>query len=311
MPSIAVLHGKEGTFPYDLIAYIEDNAPKGVSIDRIEIGAVASSDKLPYDVIVDRISHCVPFYREVMRHACLTGVYVINNPFRAVPEKFFGNSVALKLGIDVPETVVLPMKEWPDYIENGDLLNLQYPLDWSSIVEKTGFPAVLKPVFGGGWRDVYIVNDMDELFSFYDRSGRKLMMLQQFINYTDYLRAIVVGKKYVRLAYFDPRHKAEPSIKAYPERELPFSNDFTDSLIEKSCRLCRALDYDVNSVEWAVRDGKAYAIDFCNQVPDARRDVINPKNYDWFVEKMGDFAIECALKKPRLSLWNSLDECMF
>ena len=306
--SIAVLHGDEGTFPYDLISYLENKAPSNISIKEICIGSVYSSDNFEYDVIIDRISHCIPFYREVMRLAFLTGAYVISNPFRTNPEKFFANSVALRIGVNVPETVILPSKEWADYIKKTDLANLKYPLDWEGIIKTVGFPAVLKPVYGGGWRDVNIVNSLDELFYFYDKSGKKLMMLQEFINYSDYIRAFVVGKKYVRLSIFEPLHKKDITLKAYPEKEISLNGDIINEMKEKSCLLCDVLDYDVNSVEWAIKDGKAYAIDFCNQVPDARKEVINNINYKWFVSKLGDFAIECALEKPCLNIWKSFEK---
>ena len=36
-------------------------------------------------------------------------------------------------------------------------------------------------------------------------------------------------------------------------------------------KLCRALGYDLNTVEFAVEDGVPYAIDFLNPAPDADR----------------------------------------
>ena len=308
--SIAILHGKEGAFPYDLLAYIEDNAPKNISVERLDIGAVASSDIFHYDVIIDRISHCIPFYREVMKHAFLYNSYVISNPFRTNPEKFFANTLALRLSIDVPETILLPSKEWPDFVENGDLTNLKYPLDWDELLNKIGFPAVLKPVFGGGWRNVNIVNNKEEFLYYYDKSGKTLMMLQEYIHYSKYIRTFVIGKKYIKHSLFDPGHKQEPSLTPYPKGNISLELQLENKITQDSKRLCQALDYDVNTIEWAIKDGRAYAIDFCNQVPDARQKIINSENYNWLVKNLGDFAIESSLDKCVINTWKSLSEEM-
>lgn len=308
--TIAILHGKEGSFPYDLLYYIEENAPKNISVEHLAIGEVASSDIFHYDVIIDRISHCIPFYREIMKHAFLYKSYVISNPFRTNPEKFFANTLAMRLGIDVPETVLIPSKEWPDFVENEDLLNLKYPIDWDEIIAKIGFPAVLKPVFGGGWRDVNIVNTKEEFLYYYDRSGKKLMMLQEYIDYSDYIRTFVIGKKYVRHSLFEPNHKKDSSLLPYPPGEVSLDSKLKSKISENSKRLCMALDYDVNTLEWAVKDGKAYAIDFCNQVPDARKEIINRANYNWLIEKLGTYAIDCSLSEKKNDMWHYIYEEM-
>ena len=62
--------------------------------------------------------------------------------------------------------------------------------------------------------------------------------------------------------------------------------------------LCRALGYDLNTVEFAVQDGVPYAIDFLNPAPDADYNSVGPDNFDWIVSSVADFAIEEALKEP-------------
>ena len=43
--------------------------------------------------------------------------------------------------------------------------------------------------------------------------------------------------------------------------------------------LCRALGYDLNTVEFAVQDGIPYAIDFLNPAPDADFHSVGPDNF--------------------------------
>jgi len=54
------------------------------------------------------------------------------------------------------------------------------------------------------------------------------------------------------------------------------------------------LGYDFNTVEFAVREGIPYAIDFCNPAPDADLYSIGQENFDWIVENAANMAIERA-----------------
>ena len=59
-------------------------------------------------------------------------------------------------------------------------------------------------------------------------------------------------------------------------------------------KLCHALGYDFNTVEFAVRDGIPIAIDFCNPAPDADINSVGQVNFDWIVENAAEMAIEKA-----------------
>src|SRR5437016_9221626 len=84
-----------------------------------------------YSVIVDRISHEVQYYRGFLKYAVLQGTYVINNPFWwTADDKYFNYSVAAKLGIAIPKTVLLPQKGYPSDVDitAESLHNLEYPV---------------------------------------------------------------------------------------------------------------------------------------------------------------------------------------
>jgi hypothetical protein len=68
--------------------------------------------------------------------------------------------------------------------------------------------------------------------------------------------------------------------------------------VDDSLKLVRALGYDMNSVEWAIRDGVPYAIDFMNPAPDMDIYSLTPFYFDWVVKHMADMAIRLA-KQPR------------
>ena len=62
--------------------------------------------------------------------------------------------------------------------------------------------------------------------------------------------------------------------------------------------LCRALGYDLNTVEFAVEDGVPYAIDFMNPAPDAGLESVGPENFRWIVDAVAEMAIARALGPP-------------
>ncbi len=59
--------------------------------------------------------------------------------------------------------------------------------------------------------------------------------------------------------------------------------------------LCRALGYDLNTVEFAVEDGIPYAIDFLNPAPDADIHSVGQENFDWIVNAVAEMAVKKAL----------------
>ena len=138
-----------------------------------------------YRVIVDRISHDIPFYRAYLKNAVLAGTTVINNPFWwSADDKFFNYALATRLGVAIPPTVLLPHKQHPPGTTDRSMRNLQYPLDWDAVFEYVGFPAFLKPFDGGGWKDVYKVDSPQEFFAAYDQTQDLCMTLQRGVNFT-------------------------------------------------------------------------------------------------------------------------------
>jgi len=60
-------------------------------------------------------------------------------------------------------------------------------------------------------------------------------------------------------------------------------------------KLNKYLGYDFNTVEFAIRGGVPYAIDFCNPAPDAEVTSVGQENFEWVVENAANYAIEKAL----------------
>ncbi|TMC41110.1 MAG: hypothetical protein E6J28_00010 [Chloroflexi bacterium] len=264
---IGLLVGRENTFPGPFLDLVnERGAPDGISAELAVLGGTSELAEQHHAVLVDRISHEVPYYRAHLKSAVLMGTTVINDPFWwEADEKFFECTLARKLGVAVPKTVVLPNKQYiPDIDQQRSLRNLQFPLDWEAIVKYTGLPAVLKPNTGGGWKDVFIVNSIEELITAFDQTGLKTMILQEFINWDDYVRCICIGRQNVLPIRYNPR---APFHERY-QISNPVEGRLREQAIKDARTLVEALGYDMDTVEFAVREDVLYAIDFLNPAPD-------------------------------------------
>jgi hypothetical protein len=300
---IGILAGTEGPFPFDLINRINEMDVDGIRAEMCRVPETGTDYVIPYKVIIDRISHVIPYYLHYCKQAMLTGTYVINNPFRFYSDKFFGYSVAERLGIPIPRTICLPQKEYRKGMDDEDLRNLVYPLDWRRIVEYVGFPAVLKPADGYGWRDVSVVNNFDELMDAYDRSGQLVMTLQEYIDFDQYVRCFCLGKKYVMPIRYEPH---QPHHLRYVVDHKHLTPELGRLVTDYSIELSKVLDYDMNACEFAVKDGIPYAIDFINLVPDSHPESIRYHYYEWVVEHMAKVAIEYVQNPTNMHSWQSI-----
>ncbi|MGC8548595.1 MAG: ATP-grasp domain-containing protein [Acidobacteriaceae bacterium] len=296
MKSIGILFGAENSFPSALVAAI--NARNGVAgqnqdevrAEFITQGAARLDAPPDWSVIIDRISHKVPFYRAFLKHAVLHGAAVINNPFWwSADDKFLNYALAERIGIATPRTALLPHKQLPQGDERM-LRNLQYPLDWQSIFDYTGFPAWLKPIDGGGWQNVHRIASRDGFFPIYDQTGSLCMVLQQEIPWTAYYRCLVIGP-HVRVAAYDPRL---PHHERFHAQFDPLPRPLAQRIERDARKLSAALGYQCNTVEFAVHNGIPYAIDFLNPAPDFDLHSLGREHFDWAVHTFANYAIALA-----------------
>ena len=285
---VGLLVGREWSFPPKFLEEV-NRREAGVTAEMVSIGAVAMDQPCPYDVIVDRISHEVPFYRTYLKQCVLEGVAVVNNPFMwTADDKLFGAALITKLGVASPKTVVLPNKDYvPGIVPQESLKNMQL-VDWEGLVRTIGLPCVLKDAHGGGWRDVYICHSLEELIRRYDESGLLTMIVQEFIHFDQFVRCMCLGQEEILVMQYDPKGR----------RYVPDDDYLAPALRERVIRDCRtivrALGYDMNSIEFAIRDGIPYAIDFMNPAPDMDIYSLGPRYFEWVVTRMADLTIRLA-----------------
>ncbi len=297
MKKIGILHGMERSFPEAFVEHVNKLGLKDIKAEPVMIDMVSQAEPTEYAVIIDRISQDVPFYRAYLKNAAISGTAVLNNPFWwSADEKFFNNALAVKLGVPVPKTVILPSHERPTDTSDSSFSNLKFPLSWEKIFAHIGWPAYMKPHAGGGWKSVYKLNNQDDFFKSYSETAQLVMMLQEEIIFDDYFRCYCLGRKDVRIMQYEPRN---PHHLRYQSNNGPATAKLLKTVHDYVLDLCNALGYDFNTVEMAVRDGIPYAIDFCNPAPDADVKSVGQENFDWVVTHASKMAVERAqAQKP-------------
>src|SRR6187402_1682494 len=189
MQKIGLIVGREWSWPP---AFIEEVNKRGAGVvaEYVQLGTPAMDGPVEYAVVVDRISHEVPFYRTWLKHAALRGTVVINNPFMwSSDDEFFGATLATSLGIAHPKTALLPNKEYiPGIKHDESLKNLVFPLDWKAAVE-------------------YVCHTMDDLLRHYNESGQITMIIQEFIKFEQFIRCVCIGQEDILPIHYDPKER--------------------------------------------------------------------------------------------------------
>jgi hypothetical protein len=285
---VGLLIGREWSFPP---AFIDEVARRdqGVTAELVSVGAVGMDQPCSYDVIVDRISHEVPFYRSYLKQCVLQGVAVVNNPFMwTADDKFFGAALITRLGVASPKTVALPNRDYIKGIDREQSLRNLRLVDWGALVREIGLPCILKDAHGGGWRDVFVCHSQEELIRCYDESGLLTMIVQEFIQFEQFVRCMCLDQEDVLIMQYDPKQRRYIVDQDYLAPGLR-------ERVTRDCRtIVRALGYDMNSIEFAIRDGIPYAIDFMNPAPDMDIYSLTPPYFEWVVTRMADMVIRLA-----------------
>lgn len=292
---IGVLFGMEDTFPWAVMNAITSLSGGEFEGCPVEISYLRDRQLFDYAAILDRISHDVKFYRVFLKCAAARGTVVVNNPYWwTADDKFFNNLVADSVGVAVPKTILLGPKEHPPGTQATSFRNMRF-VKWNEVFDYLGFPIFMKPADGGGWRDVHRCNTPEEFFAAYDSSRDLCMMAQEAILFTEYYRLYVLGRSHVRIMRYDP---GALHYERYVKNAGPPAPPLEERLRRDGIALCEALGYDMNTVEFAVRDGIPYAIDFMNPAPDADRGSVGDENFEWVVNTMAEVLID-RVRRPR------------
>ncbi len=308
MKKVGILVGREITFPEAIINSINEKGNGEVVAEMVKVGGVRLDEEKSYDLVIDRISHEVPFYRALLKRLALEGTIIINNPFWwSADDKFFNYSLAAKIGVAIPKTVLLPQHSYIKDITSESLRNLEFPLDWKAITEYIGFPAFLKPHDGGGWKNVSKIHSLEQLWSEYNQTGTLCMTLQEGIEFEQFVRCYCIGQEEVLIMPYDPS-KSYLSGEQYVPDPHYLTAELAERVKQDCIKICKALGYEINTIEFAIEDGIPYAIDFMNPAPDAELISVGQYNHEWIVNAVTKLVFKKLANVPTAPIyrWDSL-----
>lgn len=284
---IGLIIGRESDWPDAFITAVSERAPH-IQTELVKIGGTFMDDICEYTVIIDRMSHEVPYYRTYVKFAAMHGTYIINDPFVwSSDSRFFGTAMANKLGLKSPRTIVLPNKDVDTDVVPDSFRNLIYPMDWEGIIEYVGVPAIFKEAESGGRRLSFRVHSVDELIQRYDESGTETMILQELINDGDHIHCYVIGMENVLVLNY------LPAENRYLKGNATNLDDKQLKQITQSSRaISKAYGYDINMIEYLLTDDGIVVINATNPSPLIDRKLLSPPHFEWLVNATAELAID-------------------
>ena len=176
-------------------------------VERLLIEPFDLRAPVRYDLVLDRLTHWYTNTREWIKKAVLMDdLYVLNNPWSVQSmEKQTSYCAMMRLGMPIPDTWLMPPKEYTDSPDLQPTLERYAKLfSLEELGDKVGYPLFMKPYDGGGWVGVSKVDNSDELTAAYDGSGKFIMHLQQgILPFDHFIRCIGIGPD-VRVVEYDP-----------------------------------------------------------------------------------------------------------
>jgi hypothetical protein len=291
MKKIGILYGRGREFPEAFIREVNRQGEGEIEASGVTLDKVIAGETPAYAVIVDGISAEVPFYREYLKTAALSGTAVVNNPFLFAGDSFFSASMAAKLGVPVPRAALLPSRDLPEGTTGASFPNLAFPLDWDHIFRYVGFPAYLAPSGGGEANEGWRIDDAQGFFERHAVTGRRPMILRQEIDSEANYRVYWVGEEEMRVTGYDPRRLPQERYRA----ELVPTPSLEALLKDYSRRLNLFLGYEVNAVDFTVSGGIPYAVGLYNPATEVTPGCAGEENFRWLIERVAAYAIRRAL----------------
>jgi hypothetical protein len=268
------------------------------AVERVTIEPFDLGQKVPYDLVIDRLTHWYANTREWIKKGILMdGLYVFNNPWAVQSmEKHSTYCAMLRLGLAVPETWLVPPKDYEKTPDLQPTLDRYAKLfDLRAIGDRIGYPLFMKPYDGGGWVGVTKIDDGDALMAAYEQSGKKVMHLQKGVwPYEHFVRCIGIGPQ-TRVIDYDPSAPLHSRYTATFDHLPPAD---MEALRSMTLLINAFFGWDFNSCECLGKDGTWYPIDFANPCPDSQVTSLN-RHFPWLVLAKIRWALFCAATKRK------------
>ena len=246
-----------------------------------------------FDVVLDRLTHWYHTSREWIKKAVIMdGLYVFNNPWSLQSmEKHTAYCAMMRLGLPVPDTWLIPPKEYePSPDLDATLARYARIFDLADIGAEVGYPLFMKPYDGGAWVGVSKIKNASELKAAYDSSGTRVMHLQRAVDPFDlFVRCVGVGPQINPIRY-------DPAAPLHDRYKVDFNfleGDDWSLVREMTLTINSFFGWDFNSCESLHQNGVYYPIDFANACPDSQVTSLH-YHFPWLVKAKLRWAIFCA-----------------
>jgi hypothetical protein len=270
--------------------------------ERVTIEPFGLRDRPRHDLVIDRLAYWYYHPREWLKKvALMDSVYLLNSPFTFQSmEKHAAYCAMLRLGLKVPETVLVPYKNPVDNARYAfTAAKYNQPFDLDAIAERIGYPLFMKPYDGGAWRGVSRITNPAELHAAYDASGEMLMHLQKAVDYDVFARSLSIGAE-TMVMKFQPN---QPMHLRYAV-DHAFLSPQEGAEVVTIGRLVNAFfRWEFNSCETLVKAGEVHPIDYANACPDVALTSLH-YYFPWAIKalvKWCAFALVTG-RRPRLDL---------
>ncbi|GAB2476882.1 ATP-grasp domain-containing protein [Jatrophihabitans fulvus] len=273
------------------------------STERVTIEPFDLRDKPRHDLVIDRLAYWYYVPREWLKKvALMDDMYLLNSPFTFQSmEKHAAYCAMMRLGLKVPDTVLVPYKNPPEHAKYAyTAARYNQPFDLDAIAERIGYPMFMKPYDGGAWVGVSQLKGPEDLHRAYDESGQRLMHLQKAVDGFDvFARSLSIGAE-TMVMNFDPD---QPMHARYS-----VSHDFLDAQTgDEAVTIGRLVNaffrWEFNSCETLVRGSEVCPIDYANACPDVALTSLH-YYFPWAMKALVKWSVFCTAtgRKPRYDL---------
>jgi hypothetical protein len=268
---------------------------------RVTIEPFNLRDKPRHDLVIDRLAYWYYHPREWLKKiALMDDVYLLNSPFTFQSmEKHAAYCAMMRLGLKVPETVLVPYKNPLDnsrWAYTAQRYN--QPFDLEALAESVGYPMFMKPYDGGAWVGVSKIRNADELHAAYDASGERLMHLQASVEgYDVFARSLSIGPETMVM-------KFRPELPMH-ERYAVEHNFLTPAVGDEVVTISRLVNaffrWEFNSCESLIKGAEVHPIDYANACPDVAVTSLH-YYFPWAMAALLRWTVFCVVtgRKPRV-----------
>jgi hypothetical protein len=259
--------------------------------------------KPKHDLVIDRLAYWYYHPREWLKKiALMDDVYLLNSPFTFQSmEKHAAYCAMMRLGLKVPETVLVPFK---NPLENSrwayTAARYNRPFDLEATAATVGYPLWMKPYDGGAWVGVSKIRSPAELHSAYDASGERLMHLQASVEgYDVFARSLSIGPETMVMKF-----RPEQPMHARYEVDHNFLPAEAGDEVVTISRLVNAFfRWEFNSCESLVRGTDVHPIDYANACPDVSLTSLH-YYFPWAMTALLRWTVFCVVtdRRPRLDM---------